>query len=153
MSPEGSSLFFQVIPASLRFSAEEKRTLKAFAQTLSVQVADGRTFCCLLTNDRKLQRLNREFLQRDYATDVLSFPTAEGNGQLGEVAISVERAAAQAEEFGHALADEIRILMLHGVLHLFGMDHEQDQGQMARAEVVWRRKLRLPNSLIERSRR
>jgi probable rRNA maturation factor len=69
---------------------------------------------------------------------------------LGSLAISLPRARAQAREHGHATEDEIRILMLHGVLHLIGHDHESDRGQMARAELRWRRKLNLPNGLIER---
>jgi probable rRNA maturation factor len=69
---------------------------------------------------------------------------------LGDIAISIDRARAQAREFGHAVDDEICILILHGVLHLMGMDHERDGGDMARAEAEWRRKLRLPSALIER---
>ena len=72
-------------------------------------------------------------------------------GWLGEIAISADRAAEQAREFGHSRLDEIRILMLHGVLHLLGMDHETDRGRMARAEARWRRKLDLPTGLIARA--
>ena len=61
-------------------------------------------------------------------------------GLLGEMAISVERAAEQAAEFGHPFSEEIKILMLHGVLHLLGMDHEKDRGAMARAEKRWRKR-------------
>jgi probable rRNA maturation factor len=152
MSPEGSSLLFQAVPASLKFSVQEKRVLREFTKTVEEQVAGGRSFCCLLTNDRELRRMNRDFLQHDYPTDVLSFPAASANGALGELAISTERAAAQAAEFGHTLLDEVRILMLHGVLHLPGMDHERDRGEMGRAERKWRTQLGLPNSLIARAR-
>jgi probable rRNA maturation factor len=114
-------------------------------------VAGGRAFQCLVTDDRELRKLNRQFLGKDYPTDVLSFPEP-GSGAIGELAISAQRAKAQAEEFGHPVVEEIRILMLHGVLHLLGMDHERDRGRMARAESLWRRKLGLPNSLIERVR-
>ncbi len=86
----------------------------------------------------------------DYATDVLSFPSA-GNGDLGELAISAERAAVQAEHFGHSRLDEIRVLMLHGVLHLTGLDHERDRGKMARAEGRWRTEFQLPGTLIART--
>jgi probable rRNA maturation factor len=98
--------------------------------------------------------LNREFLRRDYATDVLSFPSnaQAGEGSLGEIAISAQKAAQQARQFGHSVEDEIRILMLHGVLHLTGMDHERDAGRMGRAEARWRQKLGLPAGLIERAR-
>jgi len=95
-----------------------------------------------------LRRLNREFRGKDYPTDVLSFPGSDGH--LGDLAISAARARAQAREFGHTTEDELRILMLHGVLHLMGMDHEADNGRMARAERRWRRELGLPNGLIER---
>jgi probable rRNA maturation factor len=61
------------------------------------------------------------------------------------------RARAQAREFGHTTEDEVRILMLHGVLHLLGHDHEKDSGRMARLEKRWRRELGLPNGLIERA--
>jgi probable rRNA maturation factor len=93
--------------------------------------------------------MNRAIRKRDYATDVLSFPN--GDGYLGDIAISLQRARAQAREQGHPIEDEIRILMLHGVLHLKGMDHEGDSGEMARTELRWRRKLGLPAGLIERA--
>ena len=83
-------------------------------------------------------------------TDVLSFPTVEPNGPVGSIAISLRRAAAQAREFGHSIEAEVRILMLHGLLHLTGLDHETDNGRMARAEKRWRSVLALPNGLIER---
>jgi probable rRNA maturation factor len=80
---------------------------------------------------------------------VLSFP-GEVGGSLGDIAVSLDHARAQARDFGHRMGDELRILMLHGVLHLLGMDHEADFGEMARAEVAWRKELRLPAGLIER---
>ena len=70
---------------------------------------------------------------------------------LGEIAISVDRARAQAAQHGHSLADELRILMLHGALHLAGFDHASDSGEMARAEARWRKRFGLPDSLIERA--
>ncbi len=142
-------LFIRVLRAPSTLAPEHKRSLKQFARELSGRVADGRLFTCLITNDRELQRLNREFLQHDYPTDVLSFPAAN-EGELGELAISVERAHAQATEFKHSLVDEIRVLMLHGVLHLLGFDHEHDSGQMARAERKWRAAFDLPQTLISR---
>ncbi len=119
---------------------------------ISKTVAAGRRFSCLLTDDRELLRLNREFLGQDYATDVLSFPEPGPDDFLGEMAISVERAKEQARSRGHRLDEEIGILMLHGLLHLLGMDHETDRGRMARAETRWRKKLGLPAGLIERVR-
>ncbi len=107
----------------------------------------------MIADDTELRRLNYSFLGHDYATDVLSFPSHSSAGELGELAISAERAEAQASEFGHNRIDEICILMLHGVLHLSGMDHEQDRGQMAKAEQKWREELGLPVTLIARTAR
>ncbi len=121
----------------------DRRGLELFARRLRDEVAGARGFECLVTDDRELRRLNEQFLGKDYPTDVLSFPEPESGG-LGEIAISVERAAEQARRYGHRPDDEIRILMLHGVLHLLGMDHEADRGAMARAEKGWRRRLGLP---------
>ena len=128
-----------------------KRELRTFADRLRDTLTGGRPFTCMITDDRELERLNRMFLGKDYPTDVLSFP-AGGSGLIGELAISVERAREQADAYGHDHADEIRILMLHGVLHLLGMDHEHDRGAMARAEKRWRQEFGLPVGLIERSR-
>ena len=112
------------------------------------RVARGREIACLITGDPELRRLNRRFRGANYATDVLSFPSETG----GEIAISLDRAAAQAAEQGHTIDEELRILMLHGALHLAGMDHETDSGEMAAAEARWRKRLGLPCGLIERVR-
>ena len=124
--------------------------LQAFASSLLAEVSNGRHFECLITDDRELRRLNREFLGHDYPTDVLSFPSGTAGGFAGEIAISTGRAEEQAIEFGHTVTDEIKILMLHGLLHLLGMDHEKDRGAMARAEKRWRKHYSLPVSLTER---
>jgi probable rRNA maturation factor len=134
---------FRRVPADLR-----PRAIQSFARKLQREVAKGRPFDCLVTGDAELRRLNRQYRGKDYATDVLSFPAAEGH--LGDLAISSARARSQAREFGHTTEDEVRILMLHGLLHLLGHDHETDDGRMARAERRWRRELGLPNGLIER---
>ena len=136
MSEPESILLFRGIPRGL-----DRPALRKFAIRLRDEVAAGRAFCCMLTRDKELQRLNSQFLAHDYPTDVLSFPSGEAEGQLGDLAISYDRAVAQAAEFEHAVEDEIRILMLHGLLHLSGMDHESDRGNMRRAEIAWRRKL------------
>jgi probable rRNA maturation factor len=128
----------------------DRAGLRSFASLLQSDVAGGRPFDALITNDAELQRLNREFLGHDYPTDVLSFPLGARQGFLGELAISVDRAREQASEFGHDMDTEVRILMLHGVLHLLGMDHETDGGKMRRAEANWRQRLGLPAGLIER---
>ena len=144
-SPEGTSVTFRRAPASLR-----KAPIVKFARALQRDVTRGRAFDTLITGDTELRRLNRDFRGKDYATDVLSFPAAE-TGFLGDVAISLGRARAQAREFGHPVEQEVQILMLHGVLHLLGHDHETDSGAMARAEKRWRSRLDLPNGLIERA--
>ncbi len=151
MTASGSTLLFGAIPVQLKVSAPEKRALAKFAGELVARVAGGRTFVCMIAGDRELRRLNAEFLGNDYPTDVLSFPSLQLSGDLGEMAISIERAEAQALEFGHTRLDEIRILMLHGLLHLTGLDHEADRGEMARAERQWRGEFNLSKTLIARS--
>jgi probable rRNA maturation factor len=107
----------------------------------------------LLTSDAAIRRLNRRFRGKDKATDVLSFPAAEAVASeiAGDLAISVPTARRQATEQGHSLTTEIKVLMLHGLLHLAGYDHEADSGQMARRERTLRARLRLPQGLIERA--
>jgi len=129
-----------------------RRQARAFAKRLESEVTGGRPFTCLIAGDSELRRLNRDFRKQDYATDVLSFPSAKSLGFLGDIAISFEHAKRQASEHGHTVDREIEILMLHGVLHLLGMDHEQDRGRMARAENKWRLELGLPTGLIKRAR-
>lgn len=111
----------------------------------------------LLASDAELRRLNRQFRGKNKATDVLSFPAEAvpglpaGSQHAGDLAISLDTAARQAAEHGHTLATEVRVLLLHGMLHLAGMDHETDQGEMRKRETDLRRELRLPSSLIARS--
>lgn len=106
----------------------------------------------LLCGDDRIRELNRTFRRKNKATDVLSFPAGDNaEGVVGDLAISVETAALQAAEHGHTLADELRILTLHGVLHLAGYDHEVDAGEMRAREAELRAKLRLPSGLIERT--
>jgi probable rRNA maturation factor len=145
-SPEGSTVTFRRVPATLR-----RRSIQNFARKLQADVARNRPFDILITGDADLRRLNRDFLGHDYATDVLSFPSPN-SGSLGDLAISLARARAQARQFGHSTEQEIQILMLHGLLHLLGFDHETDNGRMARAEKRWRTRLGLPGGLIERAR-
>jgi probable rRNA maturation factor len=124
-----------------------------FAKKVCQEVSSGRGFTCLITGDPELRRLNATFLGKDEPTDVLSFPAhRHPDGWLGEIAISADRARAQARGYGHSTEDEIRILMLHGVLHLTGLDHNADRGRMRRVETRWRKALGLPAGLIERSR-
>jgi probable rRNA maturation factor len=100
----------------------------------------------VLCGDRTLHRLNRAFRGKDRTTDVLSFPAGvpiapDGERPLGDVVISVPQAARQAAAAGHSLDREIRILAIHGYLHLLGYDHEVDEGRMARLQARLVRKL------------
>ena len=106
----------------------------------------------LLTGDAELKRLNRSYRGKNKATDVLSFPTpAEiAAHHAGDLAISLDTAARQAATYGHSLEIEVKVLLLHGLLHLSGLDHETDKGEMAAREAELRTELRLPVSLIDR---
>jgi probable rRNA maturation factor len=109
----------------------------------------------LLTSSTEMRRLNRQFRHKDKATDVLSFPSLEAvrtsPRAAGELAISLDIARENAIRLGHSLAEEVKVLVLHGILHLAGFDHERDNGEMAREELRLRKKLKLNVSLIERS--
>ncbi len=113
------------------------------------------TVTVLVTTSRDLRALNSRFRGKDKATDVLSFPPIRGSvqGFAGDIAISADIAAQNARQLGHSVADEIRVLTLHGVLHLAGYDHEDDDGEMARTEERLRKSLGLPVTLIERTSR
>ena len=97
-----------------------------------------------------MKALNRQFRGKDKVTDVLSFPSG-ARGFLGDVVIAAGVAKKQAKASGHGLNVEIRILALHGLLHLLGYDHDADDGKMARVEARLRKKAGLPEGLIERS--
>jgi probable rRNA maturation factor len=112
----------------------------------------------LVTSSAAVRSLNRQFRRHDKATDVLSFPaTIPGSRSRkqaklagGDIAISLDIASKNSVRLGHPVAQEVKILALHGILHLAGLDHERDNGQMARKEAILRRALRLPAALIER---
>ena len=106
----------------------------------------------VLAGDATLRRLNRDFRGKDLTTDVLSFPAGaeelpDGTRPLGEIVISVAQAARQAEILGHSLARELRVLAIHGYLHLLGYDHEVDDGTMMRLQA------RLSRALLPTTRR
>ena len=107
--------------------------------------------CVAIVSDRRMRALNRQFRGKDYATDVLSFPSQD-RGFLGDIVIAAGVAKRQAREAGHSIQTELRVLSLHGLLHLLGYDHESDNGKMAGVEAKLRRKAGLPESLIERAR-
>ena len=100
----------------------------------------GSSATIAFVSDKNIRNLNQQFRNIDKPTDVLSFP-AEEETNLGDIAISVETAAAQAKENGLTFEGEIAQLILHGLLHLSGYDHETDNGEMNRLELRLRRKL------------
>ncbi len=106
----------------------------------------------LITSSVEIRKLNRDFRGKDKPTDVLSFPS-DAKGIAGDIAISAQIARQQANALGHSLATELKVLMLHGMLHLAGHDHETDRGEMAKLEANLRAKLELPSGLIERTER
>ncbi|MDP9268810.1 MAG: rRNA maturation RNase YbeY [Acidobacteriota bacterium] len=115
----------------------------------------------LITGNAELRRLNRDFRGKDQPTDVLSFPAVRRNAALGnkdvrgdiagEIAVSATIARANARRLGHSVAKELCVLILHGLLHLAGYDHETDAGEMRRKEARLRAQLDLPPALIARS--
>jgi probable rRNA maturation factor len=107
----------------------------------------------LVTTSRELRSLNRRFRGKDQFTDVLSFPAVPQlqHNLAGDLAISADIASQNGKRLGHSAAEEVKILVLHGVLHLAGYDHESDNGAMARKEERLRRQLKLPAGLIERN--
>jgi probable rRNA maturation factor len=122
--------------------------LREFAERLGVEVGEvhGREFSVAFVSDQRMSSLNSTFRGKEATTDVLSFPYEpdpfEPTGaQLGDIVISAEQAARQAEESGLTLLNEIEQLMLHGVLHLCGYDHESDSGEMEARELQLRDQL------------
>jgi probable rRNA maturation factor len=129
------------------------RTLARFLREAQTAVRLRGQVSVLLTTDANIRRLNRQFRHHDKPTDVLSFPAEPSIQSLekGDLAISLPTALRQAREQGHTLAMEIKVLILHGLLHLAGYDHERDDGGMARRERQLRARLGLPMGLIERT--
>jgi probable rRNA maturation factor len=142
-------------PASMPVSRSarfRRRELAAFlTQAREAMGLDGEVNV-LLAGDSKIRALNRRFRKKNKATDVLSFPAAMAGGPLaGDLAISVETALRQAKALEHSLEEELKILLLHGLLHLAGYDHETDAGEMRGLESRLRRRFGLPIALIERA--
>jgi len=103
---------------------------------------NGSSATIAFVSDKSIRKLNQQFRNVDKATDVLSFPADELDN-LGDVAVSVETAARQAQENRLSFDNEIAQLILHGLLHLSGYDHESDNGEMNRLELKLRRKLKI----------
>ena len=109
----------------------------------SIDEASGKDFSVAFISDRRMKQLNHLFRGKDATTDVLSFPHEPDEfdpdkNNLGDIVISVEQAQRQAEENGLTLENEIKQLILHGLLHLCGYDHEMDNGEMNAREMELR---------------
>lgn len=132
------------------------RTLERFVRRARAAAGLRGTVNVLVTTSPAMRTLNRRFRGKNKATDVLSFPSAATRrgtkrNLAGEIAISADIALQNSIRLGHSAAEEVKILTLHGILHLAGFDHERDNGQMARKEMKLRRTLGLPAGLIERA--
>jgi probable rRNA maturation factor len=131
----------------------KKKELDQFLRSATRAVGLAGEVNVRITSDQEMRRLNREFRGKNKPTDVLSFP-ASSNGKSslsGDIAISAAIARQNAEALGHTFESEIKILLLHGLLHLAGHDHESDRGEMAALEQKLRAKLKLPLGLIART--
>jgi probable rRNA maturation factor len=103
-----------------------------------------------VTSSKEMRKLNLRFRQKNKATDVLSFPS-DLREVSGDIAVSADIAAVNAAQLGHSSEAELKILILHGLLHLAGYNHETDDGEMQRREAELRRRFKLPVGLIERT--
>ena len=129
-----------------------ERSLQAFVQEACHAAKLAGAVTVLVTGNAQMRSLNRRFRGKDGATDVLSFPGPEFVEDFaGDIAISLNIAVKNARTFRHSVAEELQILVLHGILHLAGYDHESDTGRMTRIEMRMRRRFALPASLIERT--
>ena len=134
----------EVVNRQRRFKVD-RESWTTFAAKALAAIGNGESSATIaFVSDKRIRELNRQFRGIDKATDVLSFP-ADGpdESNLGDIAISAETAAVQAKENGLSFDGEIAQLILHGLLHLSGYDHETDNGEMNRLELRLRRKLLL----------
>ena len=113
------------------------------AKALDAVGKSGSSATIAFVSDKSIRKLNQQFRSIDKATDVLSFPADGPEPELGDIAVSVETAARQAKENGLSFDNEIAQLILHGLLHLSGYDHETDNGEMSTFELRLRRKLKI----------
>lgn len=119
------------------------RRLRPWFEQLVGEITTGRSSLSVrFVGDRAMRRLNRDYRGRDATTDVLSFPAVDSpeGDYLGDIAVSVPAARRQSAAVGHSVGNEIRILLLHGLLHCLGHDHESDGGEMSRLEQRLRRR-------------
>jgi probable rRNA maturation factor len=150
--PDGGSRL-RVLVADQRGRRVAAPGLAAWLRRVAPATARG-VVGIALVSDQRVRALNRTYRRQDYATDVLSFPNPQSplrDPFLGEIVIARGVARRQARDAGHSERTELRVLALHGLLHLLGYDHEQDRGTMRRVERRLRRKGGLPEGLIERA--
>jgi len=146
MKFSNSTIIFEKRPTGLN-----SREIDSFVLKASCAAGLSGAVSVLITGNSGIRELNARFRGKNLATDVLSFPAvASARNFAGDIAISLEVAAHNARRLGHSVSDEIRILILHGILHLAGYDHQSDQGEMAKKEILLRRRFALPKGLIER---
>jgi len=130
----------------------DEQDVHAFLARLARGPAKGGEFAVLVSTDDAVRKANAQFRGVRSTTDVLSFPDDEP-GRLGDILISASRAARQAEQYRHSTTVEVKLLILHGLLHLLGFDHESDDGAMRRQERKLRKRYDLSQAgLIERAR-
>jgi probable rRNA maturation factor len=130
-----------------RFPAVRERPLRTWLGRLAAELApEHESLGVRFAGDRAMREINRRFRGRDETTDVLSFPgePSPDGRHLGDIVIAVPTARRQAAERGHGLERELRLLLLHGVLHCLGHDHETDGGEMERLERRLRRRWLAP---------
>jgi probable rRNA maturation factor len=139
----------EIVNRQRKRRVNSKRWREFAERALRATGKDKREVTIVFVADAAIKKLNRQFRGKDYATDVLSFPSQQEEFEqelktsLGEVVISLDRAAAQAKENGLTFTHEVEQLILHGLLHLCGYDHETDNGEMNRLELKLRKKLEI----------
>jgi len=127
-----------------QFDTENLKDIYEYLTTKDIEL--------ILTTDEEIRQINKEYRNIDKPTDVLSFPLEEmANMPLGSIIISVDTAKKAAKNYGHDINDEIKLLFIHGLLHLLGYDHETDNGEMRNMEEKIINKFNLPCSLIVRN--
>ena len=137
----------EVVNRQRKVSLDCERWRAFTAKALKVAAASGAGVTVAFVSDLAMRELNRRWRGKEGTTDVLSFPAAQDEFEkvegltLGDVVISVEQAARQAKEHGLEFDEEVSQLILHGVLHLCGYDHETDNGEMTALELRLRRRL------------
>ena len=140
----------EVVNRQRRIRVDKRRVARVASETLAALDRRDEPVTVAFVRDGAIRSLNHKFREHDRATDVLSFPAfadrahdsrVENDESLGDVVISTDTALRQAREAGHSFEREVSELLIHGVLHLCGYDHESDSGEMNRLELKLRRKL------------